>query len=196
MGYPGYQQQNWQGGGYQPQPGYQGPVPNRSGPGLAVTSGIVGLGAAGVLLTQTIMLLSDIPDGADLPTGWTVMNIAHFVVVGITSLGAVLVFARQVAGAFLLVFGGLLTAAAILLDPMLADSVWMSMLGALPDFEPSGDYGNYFTAMFEFGNEQAVLRFIALVLGVLLLIMSALPPSLNWLRGSSRDNYNPYNQGW
>jgi hypothetical protein len=196
MGYPGYPQQNWQGGGYQPQPGYQGPGPNRSGPGLAVTAGILGLGAAGVLLTQTIMLLSDIPDGAELPTGWTVMQILHFVVGGVLLLGAVLVFARQVAGAFLLLFGGVLAAAVILLDPALAEGVWASMLGALPDFEPSGDYGNYFSAMFEFGNEQAVLRFITLVLGVLLLIMSALPPSLDWLRGGRRGGYNPYPQGW
>lgn len=196
MGYPGYPQQNWQGGGYQPQPGYQGPAPTRSGPGLAVTAGIAGLGAAGVLLTQTILLLSDIPDGAELPTGWTVMNITHFVAAGIALLGAVLVFARQLAGAFLLVLGGMLIAAVILLDPALAEGVWASMLGALPDFEPSGDYGNYFSAMFEFGNEQAVLRLIALVLGVLLSIMSALPPSLGWLRGRDRNDYYPYQQGW
>lgn len=196
MGYPGYPQQNWQGGGYQPQLGHQGSDPNQSGPGLAITSGIVALGAAGVLLTQTIMLMSDIPAGFEIPTGWTVMNIMHFAVVGITLLGAILVFVRQLAGAFLLLFGGLLTVTVILLDPALAEGVWASMLGALPDFEPSGDYGNYFKAMFEFGNEQAVLRFIAAVLGVLLLIMAALPPSLNWLRGSDRNNYNPYPQGW
>jgi len=40
------------------------------------------------------------------------------------------------------------------------------MVGVLPGFEPTGDYAAYFTAMFEFGNEQAVLRFVALVLGV------------------------------
>lgn len=196
MGYPGYPQQNWQGGGYQPQLGYQGPDPNQSGPGLAVTSGIVGLVAAGVLLTQTIMLLSDVPDGAEFPTGWTVMNIMHFAVAGIALLGAVLVFARQLAGAFLLVTAGFLTAAVILLDPALAEGVFFTMLGAMPGFDPAGDYGSYFAAMFEFGNEQAVLRFIALVLGVILLIMSALPPSLNWLRGRDRNNYNPYQQGW
>lgn len=196
MGYPGYPQQNWQGGGYQPQPGYQGPAPNQSGPGLAITSGIIGLGAAGVLLTQTLMLLSDIPDGAEVPTGWTVMNVMHFATVGVALLGAVLVFARQIAGAFLLVLGGVLTAAVILLDPALAEGLFFTMLGAMPGSAPSGDYSSYFEAMFEFGNEQAVLRFIALVLGVLLLIMSALPPSLNWLRGSRRNNYNPYQQGW
>lgn len=195
MGYPGYPQQNWQGGGYPP-PGYQGPPPDRSGPGLAVTSGIVGLGAAGVLLTQTIMLMSDLSEVPELPTGWMVMNIMHFAVVGIALLAAVLVFVRQIAGAFLLMVAAALTIAVLLLDPALAEDVWASMLGALPDFEPSGSYGNYFKAMFEFGNEQAVLRFITLVLGVLLLIISALPPSLNWLRGSDRHAYNPYQQGW
>ena len=192
MGYPGYPQQNWQ----QPPVGYAGPNPNQSGPGLAITSGIIGLGAAGVLLAQTLMLLSDVPDGAEFPTGWTIMNVMHFATAGVALLGAVLVFARQVAGAFLLVLGGVLTAAVILLDPALAEGLFFTMLGATPSFSPSGDYASYFEAMFEFGNEQAVLRFIALVLGVLLLIMSALPPSLNWLRGSSRNDYNPYQQGW
>ncbi|MFC4853133.1 hypothetical protein [Actinophytocola glycyrrhizae] len=196
MGYPGYPQQNWQGGGHPRPPGYAGPVPDRSGPGLAITSGILGLGAGGVLLTQTIMLLSDIPSGVEVPTGWTVMNVMHFAVVGIVLLGAVLVFARQLAGAFLLVAGAVLTVAVLLLDPALAEGVWGSMLGALPDFEPSGDYANYFKAMFEFGNEQAVLRFVAFVLGVILLTIAVLPPSLDWLRGPTRSNHDPYRQGW
>ncbi len=195
MGYPGYPQQNWQ--GYQQPPmGYVGPDPNQSGPGLAVTSGIVGLGAGGVLLTQTIMLMSDVSEAPELPTGWLVMNIMHFVVVAIALLGAVLVFTRQIAGAFLLMTSAVLTVAVLLLDPALAEGLFFTMVGSLPDFEPSGDYGNYFTAMFEFGNEQAVLRFVALVLGVVLLIIAVLPPALNWLRGSDRNARHPYGQGW
>jgi hypothetical protein len=193
MGYPGYPQQNWQGGYQQPPMGYAEP---QAGPGLAVTSGIVGLGVGGVLLTQTIMLLSDLSASPELPTGWTIMNIAHFAIVGIALLGAILVFVRQLAGAFLLMFSAVLTIAAIVVDPLLAHSLYFSMLGALPDFEPSSEFGNYFSAMFEFGNEQAVLRFIALVLGVILLIIAALPPALNWLRGSDRNNHHPYAQGW
>jgi hypothetical protein len=192
MGYPGHPQQNWQ--GYQQPPmGYAEP---QAGPGLAVTSGIVGLGVAGVLLTQTLLLLSDLSAAPELPTGWTIMNIAHFAIVGIALLGAILVFVRQLAGAFLLMFSAVLTIAAMVLDPLLAHSLYFSMLGALPDFEPSGEFGNYFSAMFEFGNGQAVLRAAALALGVLLLIISALPPALNWLRGSDRNAHHPYSQGW
>lgn len=196
MGYPGYPQQNWQGGYQQPPLGYAGPGPNQSGPGLAVTSGIVGLGAGGVLLAQTIMLMSDVGDAPQLPTGWLVMNIVHFVVAAFALLGAVLVFVRQIAGAFLLMTAAVLTVAVLLLDPALADGVFFTMLGALPDFTPSGDYANYFKAMFEFGNEQAVLRFVALALGVVLLITAVLPPALNWLRGSNRSAHHPYAQGW
>ncbi|GAB1508354.1 hypothetical protein [Actinophytocola sp. KF-1] len=189
MGYPGYPQQNWQ----QPPMGYVGPDPNQSGPGLAVTSGIVGLGVGGVLLAQTIMLMSDIGDAPDLPAGWLVMNVMHFAVAAFALLGAVLVFVRQVAGAFLLMTAALLAVAVLLLDPALAEGLFFTMLGSLPDFEPSGDYGNYFKAMFEFGNEQAVLRAVALALGVVLLIVAVLPPSLNWLRGARGGSYP---RGW
>ena len=193
MGYPGYQQQHWQAGYQQPPTGYAGPDPNRSGPGLAVTTGIIGLGVGGVLLAQTIMLMSDLDDALQLPTGWVVMNIMHFVVAAFALLGAVLVFVRQIAGAFLLMTGAVLAVAVLLLDPAIAHSLFYSMLGALPDFEPSGEYGNYFKAMFEFGNEQAVLRFTALALGVVLLITAVLPPSLNWLRGARGGSYP---RGW
>src|SRR5690349_25179806 len=97
MGYPGYQRQQWQGGYQQPQ----------AGPGLAVTSGIVGLAVGGVLLTQTILLLSQLREGLQLPTGWTIMNIAHFAITGIALLGAILVFVRQLTGAFVLRFAAL-----------------------------------------------------------------------------------------
>lgn len=197
MGYPGHPQQNWQGGYQQPPMGYAGPDPNQPGPGLAVTSGIVGLGAGGVLLTQTIMLMSDFGDAPGLPDGWMVMNIAHFAAVGLAVLGAILVFVRQIAGAFLLMTSALVTVAVILLDPLLVKGLFFTLLGSLPEFEPStDDFGNYFSAMFEFGNEQAVLRVVALALGVLLLIIAALPPSLRWLRGSDRDVHNPYAQAW
>lgn len=191
MGYP---QQNWQGGYQQPPMGYAEP---QAGPGLAVTSGIVGLGVGGVLLTQTILLMSDFGDVPGLPDGWMVMNIGHFAAAGLALLGAILVFVRQLAGAFLLMTSAVVTIAAIVLDPLLVKGLFFTLLGSLPEFEPStDDFGNYFSAMFEFGNGQAVLRVAALALGVLLLIIAALPPSLRWLRGSDRNTHNPYAQGW
>lgn len=192
MGYP---QQNWQqgGGGYYP-PGR--PLVDPGSPALAAVGGIVGLGVAGVLGTETILLLSDLDGAPELPGGWTAMIVLHFVVAGLALLGAILVFARQVAGAFVLMTSAVLAVAVLLLDPVMAEEVWGSMLGALPDFTPSSSYGNYFKAMFEFGNEQAVLRFIALVLGVILVIIAMLPPSLNWLRGSRGQGYSQYPQTW
>lgn len=195
MGYPGYPQQNWQqgGGGYYP-PGR--PLIDAGSPALAAAGGIVGLGVAGVLGTETILLLSDLDAAPDLPGGWTAMIVLHFVVAGLALLGAILVFARQVAGAFVLMTSAVLAVAVLLLDPVMAEEVWFSMLGALPDFTPSGNYSAYFQAMFEFGNEQALLRFITLVLGVILVIIAMLPPSLNWLRGSRGQGYSPYPQAW
>lgn len=192
MGYP---QQNWQqgGGGYYP-PGR--PLIDSGSPALAAIGGIVGLGVAGVLGTETILLLSDLDAAPSLPGGWTAMIILHFVVAGLALLGAILVFARQVAGAFVLMASAVLAVAVLLLDPVMAEEVWFTMLGALPGFTPSGNYGAYFQAMFEFGNEQAVLRFIALVLGVILVIIAVLPPSLNWLRGSRSQGYSQYPQTW
>jgi hypothetical protein len=172
MGYPGYPR--------------QGPAPNHAGPGMAVTAGIAGLGVGGVLLTQTIMLMSDLSEVPELPTGWLVMNVAHVVIAAFAVLGAILVFVRQLAGAFVLMIAALSTIAVLLIAPALAEDVFFTMLGSSPDFAPSGHYGNYVKALFEFGNEQAVLRFAALALGVLLLITAVLPPALNWLRGPHR----------
>jgi len=199
MSYQGYPQQpqgNWQGGGYYPpqQPGF---APKPGSPALAVIAGIIGIGLAGVFAYQTIDLLADVSDASgDMPGGWVTMIILHFVVAGFGLLGAILVFARQVAGAFVLLAAATFAIVVLILDPAMAEGVWASMLGALPTVEPTGDFSAYFQAMFEFGNEQAVLRFIGLVLGVLLLIIAALPPSLNWLRGSRNSGYSQYQQGW
>jgi hypothetical protein len=196
MGYPGYPQQNWQQqpGRYYP-PGR--PLVDGGSASLAVMGGIVGIGVAGLLATQTFLLLSDLEQVPELPGGWTAMVVFHFVVAGLALLGAVLVFARQVTGAFVLMVSALLTVAVLLLiDPAMAEGVWASMLGALPEFVPTSDFGGYFQALLEFGNEQAVLRLMALALGVILLVIAVLPPSLKWLRRSGEQGYSGYPQGW
>lgn len=180
----GYQQQQgpWQGQGGG---GYQQPSGSA---GLAVTAGILGLVLAGCLGYATIDMLGDIPDGADMPGGYTALFVLHFLVAGLGLLGAILVFARQVAGAFVLLGTGLLAVVAIVVDPLMAEGLFFFLLGDLPTTPPSatGDFGLYWETMFEFGNEQAVMFAVSLVLGVILLIIAALPPSLNYLRGSSR----------
>lgn len=178
----GYQQQGpWQGGG-----GYQQQPPSGS-PGLSVTAGILGIILAGCLGYATIDMLGEIGDGADLPAGYTALFVLHFLVVGLGLLGAILVFARQVAGAFVLLGTGLLAVVAIVVDPLMAEPLWIFLLGDMPSGPPpSGEYAAYWETMFEFGNEQAVMFAVSLVLGAILMVIAALPPSLNYLRGSSR----------
>ncbi|HEY0449464.1 hypothetical protein [Actinophytocola sp.] len=182
QGYPPHG--NWPQGGYYP-PGYGAPQPSGN-PALAIIAAILGLAVAGTLGYQCVHLLINIPAGFSLPGGWSAMVVFHFAVVAIALLGAVLVFARQVAGAFVLLAAAMLTVVVVVLDPVLADQVAFTMAGALPDVSATSDVGAYYELLFEFGNEQAVLRFLALCAAAVLLVVAALPPSLNYLRGARR----------
>jgi hypothetical protein len=191
MGYPGYpqQQQNWQ--GYSP-----GPAPKQGSPAFAIITAVVGLLMAGALVWETVDLLS-LTDGYELPTEVTSMIIAHFVIAGIAFIGAVLVFSRVIAGAFVLLISAVLALGALLTAPMLVTGISFTMMGLDGSTDVlAGDASAYFKALFEFANVQAMTRFIALALGVILLITAALPPSLNWLRGSRQNDYSAQQAGW
>jgi hypothetical protein len=167
------QQGNWQQGG--DPAGYQQEVGVTGGnPALAIFAAILGLGAAGALAYTNIDLIRKMPDGLEMPGSWKTMIAAHFVVAGIALLGAVVVFARKVAGAFILLVAGLLAVAAIALDPLFLAG------------DGSPDFGGYFKVLVKFDDPQATFRFIAAALGVVLVVISALPASLNYLRGSRR----------
>lgn len=195
MGHPGYptQQQNWQ--AYMAQ-AYPEPRLRRGSPALAILSAIVGLGIAGTLVWQTMALL-DLTDGVELPGGWMAMVIAHFAIAGIAVIGAVLVFARRVAGAFLLMLSAVLTIGVLLAAPLIAEGVSVSMVSAIPSYATSPE-ALYFHELFEFefDNSQVTLRFAALALGVILLITALLPPSLNWLRRPRHNDYSEQQAGW
>jgi len=157
-------------------------------------SAVVGLGMAGALTWQTLDLLNLLGElRSEMPAGWTAMVVSHFVVAGIALIGAVLVFARFVAGAFTLLTSAVLTLGAILTAPIVADGVAVSMGSSIEDY---GVKELYFHQLFEFGNTQATLRFAALALGVILLIIAVLPPSLNWLRRPRQGGYSPQQAGW
>lgn len=195
MGHPGYpqQQQNWQ--AYMAQ-AYPEPRLRRGSPALAILSAIVGLGIAGTLVWQTLELL-DLTDDVELPGGWSAMVIAHFVIAGIAFIGAVLVFARLVAGAFLLMLSAVLTIGVVLAAPLIAEGVAVLMVSAIPTDATSPET-LYFHELFEFefDNSQATLRFAALALGVILLITAMLPPSLKWLRRPRQNDYSEQQAGW
>jgi hypothetical protein len=194
MSYPGYQQPNWLAQNQEADP-----FARKGSPVLAIFSAIVGLGIAGALTWQTLDLLSMLGDATSLmPAGWTVMIVAHFVIAGIVLIGALLVFARLIAGAFFLMIGAVLTIAAIVTAPLLAKGVAASMVDSLAGYATLGDKELYYHQLFEFefDNTQASLRLVALALGVILLIIAVLPPSLNWLRRPRRNGYSAQQAGW
>lgn len=191
MSYPDYQP----GGGYYPQQ-Y---APERVGsPAAAVVAAIVGLGLAGVLAWQDFHLLELVGRAeGQMPDDWLVMIISTFAIAFVTLVGAVLVFARQVAGAFILLGSALLTIVAIGTAPFLAPGVGATMFDVdAPN--PTGFTVLYYEELFNFhfGTTQATLRFVTLVLSLVLMIVAVLPPSLNWLRGGREDGYSAQRPGW
>jgi hypothetical protein len=193
MSYPGYQQPNWLGGQEDADP-----FARRGSAVLAIFSALVGLGIAGALTWQTLDLLSLLGNATSvMPDGWTIMIVSHFVVAGLAFIGAILVFARLIAGAFLLLISAVLAIAAILTAPIVAEGVAASMVSSVTDYGTLGAKELYFHQLFEFefDNTQATLRFVALALGVVLLIIAVLPPSLNWLR-RPRNGYSEQQAGW
>lgn len=193
------------GGGYYPQQGYPANLPDvesrRGSPVLAIISAVVGLGLAGALTWQAVELLSLVGDKvSQYPTGWQVVLYWPLVAAGVTLIGAVLVFARRLAGAFVLVFSAVLTIAAELTAPLLTADIWVTMISSVDDtdFSASNPKELYFNELFklEFDNSQATLRFVALAIGAVLMIIAMLPPSLNWLKRPRENGYSEQQAGW
>jgi hypothetical protein len=191
MGYPGHpqQQQNWQGGG-----GYY-PPQRQGSPAFAVITAILGLLMAGAFVLETVDLLS-LTDGYELPTEVTAMIVAHFVIAGIAFIGAVLVFARVMAGAFVLLISSVLALGAVLTAPLIVKGIEFTLLGPGSYIDAADGASAYYKALFEFANLQATTRFMALALGAILLITAVLPPSLKWLRRPRRNDYSAQQAGW
>lgn len=197
MGHPGDPRQQ---GHYthQDYPPPHDPFARQGSQRLAATTAVVGLGLAGALAWQNLTLLDIVHDfGGRLPGHWTAMIIGGFVVAFVALVGAALVFARLIAGAFVLLTAAVLTIAAMITAPLLAEGVGITMMD-VGTVSPMGATELYFHQLFEFkfGNSQTVLRFAALAFGVILLITAVLPPSLNWLRRRRDDGYSRQQPGW
>jgi hypothetical protein len=188
MSYPqsgGYQQQPYQqGGGQGGQGGYGGgynyPAQSGGSPATAIIAGILGLAAAVLMGIAAFNWVSDAPDNA--PSEFTIITVLMFASAAVCLIGAIVTFVRQVAGAFVLLIGALVVAAAILLQPPLVSSA-LKDAGA-PD-EAIPGFGDFFDALFKFNDTVDTCLAIALIVAPILLIFSVIPPTLNWLRGSS-----------
>ncbi len=176
--------------GYPQQPTYQGgypPAPTGGGsnPAAAVITAVLAIVAAAGLVVVNVKSLSDLPSGAgfgDLPSQFQTVVIIWFAAALILLVGAIIVFARKIAGAFIVVLGGLAGIAAVLLYPVILGN-------ALGVKIPIGDY---LEEVFKFKSTEATFTAIALIGSPLALILAILPPTLNYLRGSRGvDQYPP-----
>jgi hypothetical protein len=167
----GYQQQ--------PQGAYPGSYPEpeeRRNPALAIVAGLLGLVAAAALVVINVELFNLLEGAPDEVFGeFTPIIIVRFAAAGLLLIGAIIVFIRKLAGAFVLVLGGLAGIAAILLFPVL-----------LSDVAPDGlTFGDYLESLFQFEETQETFSAVALIASPLVIILAILPPTLNYLRGPS-----------
>lgn len=170
MTYPGVPQAN------EHQPSDQG------SPGAAITAGIAGLLFASVLVWQNFDLLAEVGEDRELTGSWTAMVTLHFIVAFLALLGAVLVFARLLAGAYVLMISAVVGAGLVLAAPVLFPGIDQIVRNISLDFTGE-DPAVYFSELFvEFDNLQGVLRGTVVALGVLLLILAVVAASLRWLR--------------
>jgi hypothetical protein len=94
-------------------------------------------------------------------------------------LGAMFTFARKMAGTVLVVIGSVLALATFFLVPL---------LNMIP-------LGFYLESVFEFATSSQVFQALTLVVSPIALLMSLLPPTLNYLREGRDDHYDPYSGG-
>ena len=177
---PGYPQQTQN--FFQPhnyQPGYQGGLPEpepepRTSPATAIVSALLGLAAAAALVVVNLDLLGDLPAGAgfgDLPGDVRTLVILRFAAAAVLVLGAILLLARKLAGAMILLLGAGAGTAAVLLYPTLhADALGEVSLV------------DYLKVVVKFETTETMFTAAALIASALALIFAILPPTLNHLR--------------
>lgn len=183
QGYPQQQQPSgmYQQGGYPPPPTSGG-----ANPAMAIIAAVLALVAAASLVVVNMKRLGDLPSGVsfgDLPGQYKTVVILWFGAALILLVGVILVFVRQLAGAFITVLGGLAGIAAVLLYPVIiGDALGVKI-----------DMGDYLKEVFKFDGTESTFSAIALIASPLALILAILPPTFAYLRGSraGADQYPP-----
>jgi hypothetical protein len=183
QGYPQQQSQDYP--QQQPAyPGYPGQTGGGSSPAVAIIAALLALVAAAGLVVVNMKTLSDLPSGVgfgDLPSQFKTILIIWFAAALILLVGAIIVVARKIAGAFIVVLGGLAGIAAVLLYPViLGDALGVKI-----------EMGKYLEELFKFKTTEDTFAAIALIASPLALILAILPPTLSYLRGRSGQDQHP-----
>jgi hypothetical protein len=177
--------------GYPQQPTamYQGGYPAETrgaNPATAILAAVLGLVAAASLIVINVHFFSNFMGNlglSDLPGAMQTLIILRFAGAVVLLIGVILVLFRKLAGAILLIFGALIGVAAILLYPTL-----------LKDYFPGLEFGEYVKTLFKFNGPQTTFAAITVIAAPLALILSILPPTLNYLRGSREDDHPQFPQ--
>ncbi|MBN6034608.1 hypothetical protein [Amycolatopsis sp. 195334CR] len=184
--------------GYQPQPGPGHPGqhgypaaqrrPNGATAIIAAVLGLVLAGTAGYLTVAELFI--DMPPAfglSDLPGGVLTYYGMLTACAVFALIGALITFFRATAGAILLLIGSLLGAVAVFIEPTLWDRL----------------YGRHYSLVFEFGQSEAILRVMIMVLAPLTLILAVLPTTFRYLghKPQAQPIYGPPQgyppqQGW
>lgn len=189
MNDPRYRQPNWQEfGGYYPQHHYHlndpDPFARQGSKTLAVLSAVLGLGLAAVLSWQGLDLMTRLGGAAGLAGTWP---LAYLVVSGVVLMGAVLVFARVLAGAFILAAGALVAFSGLVLGPLVVPEITPLLAGPLSRH----GYADYFRAVFAFDSQLAIRQLVGIVLAFLVASGAVLRPARDWLRRRRDDDVPP-----
>lgn len=178
QGYPQQQPSGMYQGGYPPEAG------GGSNPATAIIAAVLALVATAALVVVNFKRLSDLPSGigfGDLPGPYKTVVILWFGAALILLVGVIIVFVRKLAGAFIVVLGGLAGIAAVLLYPViLGDALGIKI-----------EMGDYLKEVFKFDGTESTFSAIALIASPLALILAILPPTLSYLRGDGAQDQYP-----
>jgi hypothetical protein len=155
--------------------------PPRTSPVTAVIAALLALTVTGfeiVLLVRAFDVV-DFATLGDQPPQVVALLGSQAVAGVVLLLGAMFTFARKMAGTVLIVIGAVLALATFFLVPV---------LNMIP-------LGFYLEAVFEFATSPQVFQALTLIVSPIALLMSLLPPTLNYLREGRDDYHDPYSGG-
>jgi len=178
---------------------------------MAIIAALLG---AAVLVFNALVLFdmisvwtTKLPSGVpkpDMPGSVMLNMIMRGLAITLLLFGVILVLVRKVAGAVLLALGALVTTAMIVMDPF---TIFGPGIEGATKALNTNEFGFYFKFVFhdsqlaamhvfDRNNLQWIGRMLCLFSAPLALIVSILPPTLNYLRADTQPAYGYPQQGW
>jgi hypothetical protein len=171
---------SYQQGGYPQQPypgagGYPAAPGGGTNPATAILAAILALAVAGFEGTIAGQFFGN-GGSFNLPTQFIVSPIVQIAVGLFLLIGAILMFARKLAGAILAIIGSIMAIAMFFLEPVIIS-------------DGKADIGRFIEAVFQFEQTETIFRALILIVAPLALILAVIPPTLKHLKGVGNAPY-------